>query len=219
MSLERQEIQWDLPQFDTAFDQNYTVLHEKALICPCVAANENNRPDPSHTACQGTGFQYLAGTDIQAIISGISNDNEWALSGIQILGMVTITTPAENRLGFRDRITLPYAKVSYAELVRDGSALQQLRYPIIDTEGVLSTAASYVKGTDFTIEAQKLRWLITPPSSYSIRYLTYPRWVVLNFPNAVRGTMAKAKRYLPEYVEMPIRALAKLEWRLVDGDF
>jgi len=216
-----QRTDFHLDEIELFIEQRGFVLkHEKALICSCL--NINEQPNPACEGCGGTGWRYMAPVDIKALVTGVGRETDLVKEGFHHTGVINVTTFAKERLAFRDRLTFENgnAKIVYCEAVKDSATVQALRYPVLEVEALIDLDKEYVYGTDFTIEDYKIKWLATPiPDRFSIRYLTYPRWIVLSFPNIVRGTLTRLKRPTIDYVELPIRALAKLEFRVTDEDF
>lgn len=220
MSLDTQRVDFDISQFKQLIkEKGFNVLHQKSMICSCF--NENHEINPTCIYCNGTGWRYLDAVKIKGIITGIQNEKNLLIQGIDNLGIAFITAMPEVHLSYRDRITLTDAIMIDSEFIQDSVQLQKLRNPIINIENVSYLGTEYTEDTDFTIIDSKLNWLDSDdfPTKYSVRYTTNPSWLILDFPNIVRGTIAQVKSPIIQYVSLPVRAKMKLEMRIRDEDF
>ncbi len=219
MSTARQRVDFDLTQFDSLMSQKgLNLLHERRVSCPCLS-DEDSTPAPDCPLCFGSGHYYLPAVTIQGILTSMNADYSLGSEGISEVGAVMISAMASTRLAFRDRITLPDARVVFSESISfDGTTdplNPALRYNILDCQGVVGLDGTiYDPYADYKVNPDgTFTWLnASPPDKYGIRYLTYPRWLLMNFGHLVRGILTKFKQPSIEYVELPIQAMGRLEW-------
>ncbi len=196
--------------------QGYDLLHEKANMCTCF---RNGQPSPNCDYCKGTGWVYKTSSDIKAIMTGVGKNIEFGRDGFGRVGTVNITTLSDVRLAYRDRLTLLDGRIIYVENIEDIiSTTKELKYAVLDIEELYTIDKIFVKDTDYNVVDNKLVWLTNIPEQYSVRYITYPRWIILNFPNIIRGAQTKVKRPQIVYSELPVKAIAKLEFKITEED-
>lgn len=214
MSRDRQRIDIDPSDFTTLINQKgYTLEHEKAVMCSCYGVD--GLPQADCAICSGYGYRYFSVGEIKAVMTGITKDMDIESYGIMPSGTVSITTLPQVRMSFRDRMILKDGRVVYSESKYDSfTQIVETRYPIIEADIVADLNKTYTFNVDYIIENQKLKWLDEDniPNRFSIRYITYPRFLIMNFPNLIRGTQLKFKTIDIRHVELPVRAIAKLEF-------
>lgn len=217
MSRDSQRVDFDPVAFSLLInEQGYDVVHEKANMCSCF---KESIPNAGCDVCKGSGWVYNTSEEIKAIMTAIGKNIEFGREGLGRIGTVNVTVLPEVRLAFRDRLTLLEGKIIYMQTVTgEGKTTVKLKYPIIDIEEVAALGVVYSVDTHYTVVDGNLNWVIGEPEQYAVRYTTYPRWMILNFPNIVRGVQAKLKRPDVEYEEMPVRAIAKLEFMVTQED-
>lgn len=223
--MPKTRVDFDPKNFEVLInDQGYDLIHYKANMCACF---KEKQPNPACDVCKGVGWVYNSSTEIKAIMTGIGKNVEFGRDGFGRIGTINITTLPNVHLAYRDKLTLLEGKVIYVENI-DGEAktIKKLRYPIVEIEEISATGILYVQNKDYKLvqdtdcigTSGKIEWLIPEPEQYSVRYITYPSWIILNFPNIIRGAQTKVKRPAVEYTELPVKAIAKLEFRLTEED-
>ena len=219
MSIARQRMDFDVKEFNRFLvEKGYDLIHQKMILCSCKLDDGQNITSCEY--CNGTGYRYLEdGKRIKAIMTSINKDTSATESGIYSTGLVNITTLASSRLGFLDKLTLTDGKFIYNEVISNTNKIPKLRYTVLDVESVVGLHKIYVKEVDYNIINGAFTWLKPILEAYSIRYITYPVFIVLNFPNIIRGTTLKWKTPNLVYAELPVRATAKLEFKMTDGDY
>lgn len=88
-------------------------------------------------------------------------------------------------------------------------------------DGIATSAGVMVEGVDFTVtEAGAIDWTLgvatgkapAPGARYAMTYFAHPRYVVTSHPFSARDTMILHKSPTEVHTELPIRAMAKLEY-------
>jgi hypothetical protein len=173
---------------------------------------------------------------IQAIMTAFTNDTQ-ALErfGEWIFGTCNVTTHAENRLGYQDRLVAVDSVITYAQVLEyDGAAVigisggfgetgkkTGLRYPLVEVNLFRSVDTVFRRGEDFELtDDGEIQWLgsAAPASGtrLSIHGEVRPVWIVLDHPHTYRDTLveknAPAATPEGEYKRMPLQAVAKLDY-------
>lgn len=139
---------------------------------------------------------------------------------------------------------LDAAVVHRESRVRTAAAVEALRYPIVtrqlqlatgplnlavlyahraNTDGVATAADVLTGGVDFEVTSDgKIDWTLGNASGkapvtnarYSISYFAHPRYVVTEFPHAVRDALTITKQPIgtPKHDPLPVQAMARLEF-------
>lgn len=214
MAVTTQRMDFDTIEFARLIEEKgYDLLHYKSLRCSCV--NASGQTALTCPICKNTGIRYLATPKkIKAILTGMTKDIEFGETGFSRVGAVNVTTYASNRLGYGDKLLLLNGKIIYSEVISDLNIDPELTYSVLDVDCVASLHHDYVKEVDYNIVDNKILWTIPPDEPYSIRYITYPVFLILNFPHSIRGTNTKLKQANITYVDLPMQAIAKLQFRV-----
>lgn len=220
----------------------------RASYCPCVSVNDQTeQSDPNCSICNGTGWLLFApaikatykevgeftavqkavigstASVILGIVSGIySKDNPYDAVTKRLEGKIQVTVRPENRIGFYDRLANLDATITYAQIAKaDGTVYLPTRYPVIDVNLLRDVSTVYTKGTDFTLNAGQIQFATAPTEDtvFSVHYLTYPHWRVMEHPHATRITLRKYKAdktTVPtgDPVDLPLQAVCQYEWLL-----
>ena len=228
--------------------KGYRLAWSRSMLCPGKGVNnQTQQADPNCELCDGIGWlefeprgavsdpkvrgklgalqtQIVADTNA-AVIMGIMHSfsaetkpHENATRRIE--GMVNITTRAENKLGYNDRLVNLDATIVYAQLLIDEGSGFKTRYPIVEVNHLRSATVVYWEYSDFEIVSGELSWIGAPPASteqLAIHYLTHPYWRVVEHPHMTRQTLIKHKNPNPQLpsgdpVDLPVAALARLEF-------
>lgn len=211
MGQESQRVDFDVREFRRLIEEKGLLFdHWKAYLCPCQS---RGTPLPNCSDCNGTGWKYKLNKTIKGVISGIGRTVAIAEYGMDWIGTASFTTYAENRLAYRDRLVLKDGKVVFCEIL---TIPQKPRYPVLEVEVAETDTKQLQLDTDFTIYNEQIVWgrSVSEGTVLTIRYITYPVWLVLDFPNVLRGTFVKFKSTTVNYTELPLRAMIKLEWRV-----
>lgn len=133
-------------------------LWEKSYLCPC-RNRETRQPDPSCLVCHGRGIAYMKPKDftimIQSQEKGVFNGD----LGLIDAGTAIGTPDRSVRIAFRDRITVPDAKVSQS-FIFDASQKRidngfYMTYDVNEIEFVTTLGKELVEGEDYTLDLSK----------------------------------------------------------------
>lgn len=241
--------------------KGYQLYWSRAAICPCKYNSQTEQADPTCSLCSGRGFHYFipdpairhGGTVdvygnavelneakdailIQATMTAMTNDPQ-ALEkfGEWIMGSCNVTTHAENRLGYQDRLVAVDSVITYAQVLEyDGAATigisggfgeegkkTGLRYPVVEVNLFRSVAQEYRQGLDFELTAAgEIEWLgsAAPAAGtrLSLNCEVHPVWIVLDHPHTYRDTLVEKGRTAAtpkgEYTRLPMQAVARLDY-------
>lgn len=209
---------------NTIVNNGYEVLWEKSAPCPNRLGEDIDRHDNNCPYCH-KGRVYFDPQAIKILISGINMMENYFIGGKWDSGNARITTLAENRLSYWDRLTVRNATVRFYELVRrnKNNNVDTLKYQAIRIEKAFGIGATGLvdlgEGRDFTLNGREVHWnknRIAPGSFYSVVYDRVPVYIVLDLINWIRQRPIMVKGKV-QIVGLPLSAVAKLEF-LVEDD-
>lgn len=199
-------------------DKGYHLFHCRSMPCPCISISTGT-PDPNCTQCEN-GTQYWGEEMIKGLITGTTNEKQYADSGGFMLGTMQLTVNSGVRLGYHDRIIHTESIIPYAELMTRGT-LDKLRYTPLEVDRVIDSAWNeYAIGEDFELDGKNIEWVDgcgpATGTRYSVAYTCNPVWLVLSFLHLVRDTVVKEGLPVETSKRLPIQALCKLEFLIVE---
>jgi hypothetical protein len=222
MSWVRQRTDFDIDQFNRIVVQKgYVVQWEKATKCPCMQIGGSGQPDYNCPVCMGKGWTWFDPKFIQGIMTALTRDYKYENPGERGEGTSSFTTLAYNTLGYYDRITHLDSLARHSELIRKGfhNGKDKIRFQPMDIIYCRDLDREYVEEVDFTYDVNsfEIQWIPggkepNTGTTYSVEYLTHPRWIVKEMPNIMRDTYVKRKKPNPTFIQLPIRAVVQLEW-------
>lgn len=135
-------------------------------------------------------------------------------------GATRISVRPENRVGYYDRFFALDAEISITQVIdmpATGSVITP-RFPIIEALSLFSDTDRFTPGQDFTVENGVLTFnpasVPDPATVLSLRYLTFPAWLVTNYPHVVRATSVKKKKTIQMPQDLILEAEIKLEYEI-----
>jgi hypothetical protein len=196
-------------------------LWEKSYLCPC-RDKATKQPSQACKRCHGRGVAYLPPSEVKLMIQsqekGVFNGDLGLIDSGTAIG-----TPSDRmaRLAFRDRITIPMAKVSQSFIfdvsdrrIKNGF---YMIYDVHEIEYAVTVDSELVEGTDYTFD--KKNNLFFPGSHLkgkviSINILTTLRYMIAD--------LLKEHRYAPnqanQLVPMSQKLLLKREDIFIDKE-
>jgi hypothetical protein len=196
-------------------------LWEKSYLCPC-RNKETKQPSQACKRCHGRGIAYLPPQNIKVIIQSQEKGVFNADLGLIDSG-TAIGTPADRsvRIAFRDRLTVPSAKVSQS-FIFDASDRRiskgfYMVYDVHEIEYATTMDGELQEGTDYTIDLKSN--LFFPKEHLrgqmiSINILTTLRYMVAD--------LLKEHRYAPNHsgqiIQTPQKLLLKREDLFIDKE-
>jgi len=205
----------------------YGVQWEKSALCPCLDKNKTGQPDFNCVLCKGKGRYWYDPTEIKGIMTSLSGKSQWNPTGEILTGTSSFTTHGWNRLGYWDRITHLNSKMRYSEILtkKGASEKDQLRFkPLFQTDGypdvlsVRTVLQAYTPAVDFTLDTNGyIDWIggnnqPRTGDQYTVDYYTHPQWICIDLINVVRDTWVKSKKPGITFLQMPTRAMIRLEF-------
>lgn len=228
--------------------KGYRIAWSRAAPCPCTPNNDQtDQPDPTCTLCKGQGWILFAPagsvidelkvgelTDVQmrivnegagvvsAIMSNFVNTPEpWDYVSSRIEGTVQVTTRAENKLGYYDRIVNLDSLIVYSQILEtDGTNELETKYPVVDINLLRSESTVY-DSSYYTLESGTITWVAGMEPAKGVRvvvhYLMHPVWRIVEHPHALRLSPVKFKTAKPvtprgDPRPLPVQGIAKYEW-------
>lgn len=195
-------------------------LWEKSYLCPC-RNKDTRQPDPSCKLCRGRGIAYLTPRPLNVIIQSQEKGVFNADLGLLDSGTAIGTPDRLTRVAFRDRITVPDAKVSQSFIfdvtskrVKNGFYMV---YDVHEIELATSINGELLEGVDYTVDYNKN--LFFPNESLigkniSINILTTLRYMVADLLKEHRY----AKNPKGELEKLPQKLLLKREDIFIDKE-
>jgi hypothetical protein len=196
-------------------------LWEKSYLCPCRNP-KTKQPNQACPKCYGRGIGYLPPQPFKILIQSQEKGVFNADLGLIDSG-TAIGTPADRtlRLAFRDRITIPKAKVSQSFLF-DASERRikkgfYMVYDVHEIEYALTVDNELVEGADY--EFNKVKNLFIPKEHLRGKMIS------INISTTLRYMIAdllKEHRYAPVFTggnaAMPQKLLLKREDLFIDKE-
>ena len=97
-------------------NHGYDVTIEKALMCACKdKANGNVRVDCGN--CGATGWIFVNKKKTRALISHINQKTKFQNWTEENVGTINVTTHAEDRIGYMDKITVLDVETTFSQVV------------------------------------------------------------------------------------------------------
>jgi len=134
-------------------------------------------------------------------------------------GATRISVRPENRVGYYDRFFALDSEISITQVIDMPAGLALTpRFPIIEALSLFSDTDRFAPGQDFTVEGGVLTFdpasVPDPGTVLSLRYLTFPAWLVTNYPHVVRATSVKKKKSIQAPQDLVLEAEIKLEYEI-----
>lgn len=215
-------------------------VHQIAMPCPNMKSLNSNNHHPECPFCDDSQLIHLPGKDIWGVFTNNTLEKMFEVQGVWEIGTAIITFPTEYGGGGQadfntfDRLVCPDFQVRLNDIKQyepTSGNTQQLRYPIVKIENMVSVRGSnlynYVEGIDYTIDSGSIKWIIPPYYNdmeelgevLSIVYVANPVYAVLNVMHELRVTQefdvvtgSKIARRLPQQV------LVKRDFLVNDAD-
>lgn len=193
---------------------------EKSYLCPC-RNRKTRQPQQDCNECHGRGVAFLPAKEV--IITVQSQEKGIVNSDLGLIDSGTaIGTPERKyRMAFRDRITIPTAKISQSMIfnVTDRN-IKNGFYMIFDVEEIeliVNKERNLIEGEDYTFNEQENK--IYPKEhlkgdNISINILTKLRYLIADLLKEHRY----AKNQADELVKLPQKLLLKREDIFVDKE-
>lgn len=220
-------------EFDKAIIQHGAkVLWQRAILCPCLDET-TGQPNYMCPSCRGKGFIYDDGTEIKALAYSQRGQKDDIDIGLLDVGTSLMTTRAQDRVGFRDRLTFLDMKTPFSEVrtfhfdeynenadeEKDIGAL--LKYDCLELIRVISTSNSLgicADITNYTIvnpdNPKRLIFedgIIEDGDRFSVLSLIQPVYIVIDIPHELRGAYIKFKKPVDTWCELPKQFMIKRE--------
>jgi hypothetical protein len=112
------QANWDRKKFDDLiFDKGYKCHIERALKCPCT--NEvSGQADSDCLNCLGSGWFFIDKTETVVVCTSMSSRSKYENWSESNSGTVSVSSRAQDKLGFMDRITLIELESWFSQTLR-----------------------------------------------------------------------------------------------------
>lgn len=205
-------------------DRGLKVVWEKSYLCPC----RNPRtlaPDSSCKICHGKGIAYQLATNIAMIIQsqekGVTNGD----LGLFESGTAIGTSQMEDRISFRDRISVPDVLILQSvifdvteERVEKG---MYLSYDVHSLEFVVGKKGELIENKDYTFDLANNRFYPKAHligTNVSINMNTVLRYVVIDLLKENRYQYTEMFSEVSTYENLPRKLLLKREDAFVNPE-
>ena len=259
-----QRVDFRPERFDAAIVlHGYRLWWSRTAVCPCRTNEQTDQPDPTCALCRGTGrFRFLpdqdlvqGGTDaagnptvlstggdavqIHGLVASLSKQPQvYDRLGELLFGTAMLTTQAENRIAFRDRLEAVDAIMPWSQVLKtDGAAdiragtggrdEHGLRFRPVAVNLLRSVTTVYRPGEHYELRADgSIGWLQTAPQAglvLTVHYEFHPIWEVVEHVHVARdqyvafgrGPDVRADK-ARQHARMPLQAMMRLVF-LLDG--
>jgi hypothetical protein len=210
------------PEYFLALVKNkgYPAVWEQAMACP-NRIGDKTKHNINCTVCEGRQYVYHTPATITVALTSLTLKEMWREIGRFDLGTAMVTTEPAHRLGYWDKLTLTENRLRYTEpMQRLPRGADKLRYPPLTITRAVGAdgTTTYTQGIDFTLLENKITWLPNKGPGiggfYALSYFYRPVYIVLDLIHAIRDTpLARAQGHM---VEMPVQAIARLDYLLAD---
>lgn len=166
---------------------------------------------------------------VRGLMTGISTSPDiFAALGKWALGSAQLTMRPRNRVGYYDRVVQLDVIEPFSEVIEDaGVATPKTRYPVHSVNFLASLTQEFTNDDLILYDDGTLGWKPTkqPPSGtrITISYMHHPVWVVIEYVNANRTSLAKFRRPAAEVQtpqgdtqHLPLRVVVRREYLSMD---
>lgn len=202
-------------EFEKFIHQRGTdVIWEKSILCSCID-QDRGQPDYNCPACKSKGYYYFDPKEIRVAVTTIQGTKDQTPIGLLDLGTCLVTAKADDRIGFRDRLTFINSTTNFSEVLTYNGDNVELKYPCYELISLRVLDAEIDK-YDYEIElgTNKLKiadGVLSYGTRFSILYRIKPVYVVIDMPHELRGTYVKFKHKHETWYEMPKQYMVKRE--------
>lgn len=199
-SIGNPQVNWDVKKFeDLIFDKGYKSHIERALRCPCIG-EANGQANPDCKNCSGTGWAFIEKSETTLICTSMSNRSKYENWSETNMGMVNISSRAEDKLGFMDKVTLIELESWFSQILRLKQSKSEVNklfsflvydpiyvfnvYLFIDSESPLKSLDENeyeIKDNRIIFEKSVIQQYTSLPNpSISIRYTHNPSYHIID---------------------------------------
>ncbi len=214
--------------------KGYTVIHEKALKCPCKSKNSDQQSNCKN--CGGSAWIYINPTETKAILHSMNRSTEFKEWSEEDIGKVNISMMDKDNLSYMDRLTLIDGKAVFGQALHfkeaDGVLFTYTAYNIKEITyiglfiDVNSKLQRLVIGEDYTYENNTIYLNSKYTSTFnasnkdisiSVRYVHAPQFYVIDLGREMMNTQIK-KEGRQESISMPISAIGRRGHYILDKE-
>lgn len=214
------------------YQKGYTVIHEKALKCPCKPKGEGGQLSSCQN-CGGTGWIFINPKQTRMVLHSMNINTQYKEWSEENRGTASITCSDLEEISFMDKITLSESLSIYSETLHStvdtGSLLFFSIYPIVELEyiGLFKSndepIQRLVKDLDYTLE----RNIISLNSSFdslgddltiTVRYKHNPQYYIIDLPRNTMSTKVDDGGIERSPINLPIHAIGRYAHYVLDTE-
>ena len=214
-------------------------MHYRALPCPNINGLDQNSHDPLCPHCDSNNIIYYRPKEIFGHFSGNATQKQFEFNGVFESSTAVVTLPSEYSDGeqadfsvFDKLVAVDFMIQTWEKKEYVNRPIQQLRYPILQVEYMVTATSSILKeyflGIDFNIIDGKIEWISGRAPSYdsltdtgqtfSVRYLARPAYIVANMLRELRVSQQVGLDGVKRAVRLPQQLVVKRDFWVNPSD-
>lgn len=216
------------------WQKGYDVIHESALVCPCVSKAVNQQSSCKN--CGGTKWIYINPTQSRMVLHSMNMSTKFKQWSQENLGTASLTSLSDDEISYMDRITVLDGNSIFSEVLflkeYNGTYyfntiynIKEIKYiGVFINTGVKLTPLIY--GTDFTYVDNKIIFLTAAnytdinadelDCSITIRYVHAPQFHVLDIPRETIQSFVNINGK-EVAIDLPIHAVCRRSHYVLDA--
>ena len=216
-----ERVELDTPEFERVILQHgYDARWSKACLCPNRDPHQPDHHRVNCNICDHHGFLYYDPVETKAIVTSLGKKQLMLPESRYQPGMAYVSTLAQHKLSFWDKIELLTAETRFTQVVPLGAQLTKtytLKYPATEILGVFIDDGDRAPAGAYSIdEAGRIVFSARPQGNFiSVSYKHHPVYILIDILHHIRDTritvMAEDKE-----IELPTQAVAQLDFLVRD---
>ncbi len=219
-------VNFEVDRFDAAvLQKGYTVLHSKALKCPCMNYASNS-PLPNCLNCSGIGWFYVDKTETKALMQSMGNSKKYEVWSETNAGTVQVTTLFKDDVTYMDKFEITDLEATFSQILFLTTAQDKIFsftiyepievlyiYKFVDSNSPLVILYNKdVNPIDWDYYVEKNR-IIFNPSKFSvgntvtIRYKHVPVYCIIDITREIFKTKDKGCSVGCEELDLTLRGM------------
>jgi hypothetical protein len=213
------------------YNKGYSVIHEKAIPCPCKEKGGDNLS--SCRNCLSTGWVFIDPVRTRMIAQSMNVTTKFTEWSKEMIGTANITAIDFDRISFMDRITLEETQTVTSQVLypkKYGSCQEEKVFAyanygiieIVDIFRFVDANSALVRLTDqqYSFVGQTLFFTINPlPQNFTVavRYKHMAQYHIIDVINDIRLSNKFVSENL-ETIDLPLHAIARKSQYVLDSN-